>query len=155
MVGQFSDARNFFPIIDTHEDAIKCARNGGYAGFALAALSVLGAAFVYFARSDIATGGQLSQQQAIYNVAGILISIPFILFWAYRVYIGKGWISCVILILFVCLETVLRLVGGKFGFLNILIFVFIVVALINGFRGCRALKRLGPDQASDVPAVFD
>jgi hypothetical protein len=139
----------FFPSIEHLEDARDCTRRAAIAGLVFAGMYVLAIALLIVSRSRI------TSEELITNLLGTTIILSPVLFFTWRVYRNGGYISATLLLLLFLFEIASRVAyGGFVGPVWIFIYLYMVIAFVNGIRGGLALKRVPQNTPSEVAATF-
>lgn len=126
----------WFPGIERREDAKGLAKQGAIGVLIFVAMNISGLFFaVYFNQSSV-DGGALDAQGVQDQIVGTVILLPFLLFFAYRVYVGKGWIVGGLVLAWFALEITLKVIGGTANIGWIIFYAFVVGMLVNGIRAC-------------------
>src|SRR5690606_23564160 len=102
----------WFPKIDGIEDAKALTKKGAIGVLIFAAMNMLGLIFVLYLNQSPVNTGALDAQGVQDQIIGSVIIIPLLLFFAYRVYIGKGWIAGGLVLVWFVVEIALKTMGG-------------------------------------------
>lgn len=131
----------WFPSIERKEDAKGLAKQGAIGVLIFSAMNILGMVFVVYLNQSPVDMGALDAQRVQDQINGSAILLPFLLFFAYRVYVGKGWIVGGLVLAWFVLEITLKIMGGTANIGWIIFYVFVVGMLVYGIRACWWLRR--------------
>ena len=131
----------YFPTIDSTEVARSLAKQGALGALLFAAMNVGGVLFALYAKLSPTTGQGMSEQGIQDMVIGASMLMPVLLFMAWRIYRGKGWISGGIMLLWFFAEIATKIVGGTTNVGWVIMYFFIAAMLVNGVRACWWLRR--------------
>ncbi|MCX7035814.1 MAG: hypothetical protein NT064_04425 [Proteobacteria bacterium] len=136
----------WIPKIESEEDAKKLTKQGAIGVLLFAAMNLLGVVLVYFASKSPVDGSTVNAQGVQQHLIGAFINIPILLFFAWRVYVGKGWLVASLVLVWLIVEVLFKLVGGTTNFGWMFFYFFLSVMLVYGVRGCwwLAKKRQPP-----------
>ncbi|MBK6740961.1 MAG: hypothetical protein IPG64_25505 [Haliea sp.] len=143
-------SKKWFPKIDNEESAKEVAKQGAYGVLVFVAMTLLGAVFMYFAGQSPVDGSTTTQEDVINQIIGTIILIPIQLIMAWRIYKGKGWLASIIVLLWFIVEISLKIVGGTSNVGWFLFYIFIILMLVNGFRGCWYLRGASKNSEPEI-----
>jgi hypothetical protein len=144
-------SNKWFPKIENEETAKAISKQGAYGVLIFVAMTLLGAAFVYFAGKSPVDGSSTNQEDVINQIIGTIILIPIQLIMAWRIYKGKGWLASIVVLLWFLTEIIFKIIGGTANIGWIFFYAIIAMAIINGFRGCWYLR--GAKVSNEEPAA--
>jgi hypothetical protein len=126
------------------------AKKGAIAGLVFAGMYVLGTLMLVYAGMSPTTGGASTayQEQGVYLVIADVILTLIILFFSWRVWSGRGYISGTLMLLWFICEAVLKVLGGSANIGWIFFYFAMMLAMIEGIRGCWLGRRY-----RNVPSV--
>ncbi len=130
-----------FSKIEDKETALKFAKEGAVAGLILCLMEAGGLAFAYFGR-DPSTGGVFNQDAFNAMLMGAIILLPVLLFLCWRIKIGKGYISAILLFCLFLFEILNKFANGTTNVGWLIVYFYIGLGLINGARACWYLRKL-------------
>jgi hypothetical protein len=132
--------------LETEDGAKSAAQLGGFACFIAAGLGVLGVGIATMALAS--TGDRVN---AIATLSVGLVEILLFVVAGFRLRAGKGVVWGSVAALVILLEIVMKLVTLT-GVGGIVISVILLVGMINGVRGARALGgvELGAEEAAEI-----
>lgn len=131
--------------LSTEDGALSAAQIGGYACLIAAALAFFGAAIIL----GLGAGtGEL--RPALFDASAPLIEIILFAVAGVRLCAGKGSIWGSVAAMALVIELALKLL--TFSIVGLLIDTILLIAVINGLRGVRALRRidLRPADAAEI-----
>lgn len=146
-------ANKWFPPIDSPEQARKSANQGAVGLLIFTAMYLLGAAFAYFANRSPVDGQAASAVDIQNQVLGNLILVPFLLFFAYRVHKGKGWLACSLALLWFAAEALIKLASTPTNVGWIFFYFAVAALLVNGIRGCWWLRQKRKELVPATPGA--
>ncbi|MEZ5998523.1 MAG: hypothetical protein R3B98_07505 [Hyphomonas sp.] len=138
----------YFPKMDSLEAVLKAIRGGGISGLVVAAMTVLGGVFIFFAGGLPGEDTYLTEEDKLYALIGVGIELLLVLLLTWRLWAGHGYVSGIILLALSLLEAVLKVTSGGAGVAWIFLYAAIAVGLFNGVRGALAYKRVKADSAA-------
>lgn len=143
---------DYLPKIDTPETAKKLTKHGAIATLVFVAMNLLGTALVYFAAKSPEDGKALDAEAVQDHLIGTILLLPPLLFFAYRIYTGKGWLVAGIVLAWFVGEALLKIVGGTTNVGWMFAYAVLTLMLLNGLRGCWWLRKGSHDAApEDLP----
>ncbi|MBK8188789.1 MAG: hypothetical protein IPK77_16900 [Cellvibrio sp.] len=138
-------SNKWFPEIVNESTAKSLSKQGAYGVLIFIAMTLLGAAFVYFAGKSAVDGSSATPEDVLNQIIGTAILIPVQLVMAWRIYQGKGWLVSIVVLLWVIAGITLKIVGGTTNIGWLICYAAIATMMINGLRGCwhiRHIKRM-------------
>lgn len=150
-----------FTRIENADWARRMARNGGIAGFLLTASEAAGVAVQWFGINpttwkttpNSAAADPLSAA-IFFGSTGLIIILLAVMSW--RVIIGKGYVSAVLLMLLLIYEGISKLLGGTLGAGWVVVYLGLAISLFGAMRAAWYLrndKRKRKD--ADLIRAFD
>lgn len=136
----------FFPSIDDMDDVARLSRTGMIASIIFAALTLFGVMMYWFLYKDQAQSGGYAQSELIAVFITSALFIAFSLWAAWRIGIGKGYVSAILMLLLLGLDIVMRLTQGFPGALYIAAAIYMLFGFINGIRATWAARTLREKQ---------
>ena len=140
----------WFPTIQSIDDAKKLTRQGAFGVLLFAAMNLLGLFLAYYARQSPVDGHALDAQSIQDQVIGAFIVMPPLLFFAWRVYKGKGWLAAGLVLTWFVVEVSLKIAGGSTNVGWIIFYLAVAAMIFNGMRGCWWLRKSAPSSLSDT-----
>jgi hypothetical protein len=134
--------------LETQDGAESAAQLGGFACFVAAGLGVLGVALATLAEASTGASALIIAVLSV-GVAEILVFVVA----GFRLRAGKGIIWGTIAAILIVLEIVMKLVTLT-GIPGIVINAILLIGVVNGIRGARALGR-GDMTADEAGEVFN
>lgn len=138
----------WFPKIEDMPGAKKLSRQGAYGLLIFAAMYALGIVFTLYFNQSPTDQQQLDAQAVQDQVLGSSLLIPFILFFAYRVFIGKGWLVAGLVLVWFLAEMLLKIASGSTNVGWLVFYVAVAAMMANGIRACWWLRTADLDEGS-------
>ena len=131
--------------LTTEDGAFSAAQIGGLACFIAAALALFGAAMILGLGA-----GSGAVRAALFDASAMLVEIVLFVVAGLRLRAGKGSIWGSIAAMALVIELVVKL--ATFAIVGVLIDALLLIVVINGLRGVRALGRidLRPADAAEI-----
>ena len=130
--------QRLWPKIEDDSIAMELAKGGKVGGLVMVASLIIAVLLVYFTgKTDIIDA--TSSEEFFYIVQGILIAIAAFLTW--RVSIGRGLISSIVLLVWLIFEVSLKAVGGQLNAGWALAWFYAILTLVHSVRGHFALRK--------------
>ncbi len=138
-----------FPPITTVEDARNLAKRAGYAGLFFAGMILLNAAILFFT-TDTLPGFDDYMDPVARTSALVSMSIEsaLVLFFSWRVWTGKGYVSGILLLILFVIEVGLKIAANPGSIFWIVFYAAIAIYFVNGVRATLARKRVSQASAS-------
>ena len=136
-----------FPPVDTPSTAKRFAERGAYGVLVFVVMYLLGLLFAAYLNQDPVNLEPLDAQSARDQVIGSAILIPVLLLFAYRVFIGKGWLVAAIVLVWFAAETSWKVLSGSSNAGWIFFYVAVAALIANGLRGCWSLRGVDTEQS--------
>jgi len=138
-----SAVEKIFPAISTEDIARQMARRAGYAGLFFAGMILLSAGILFFT-TDTLPGfdDYMDPVERTSTLVAMGIEIALVLFFTWRVWTGKGYVSGILLLILFLVEVVFKLMSNPGSFLWILFYAALAVSFVNGIRAALARKRV-------------
>ena len=132
--------------LTTEDGALGAAQMGGFACFVAAVLSLLGVAALFV----MGTVGGLSTM-VLAGAAFAMAEVALFAIAGLRLRGGKGEVWGYAAAIVLAIELLVKI--AAVSFIGIMINIILLIALGNGIRGARALRRLGMG-ADEVATIF-
>ena len=132
--------------LTTEDGALGAAQMGGFACFVAAVLSLLGVAALFV----MGTVGGLSTM-VLAGAAFAMAEVALFAIAGLRLRGGKGEVWGYAAAIVLVIELLVKI--ATVSFIGIMINIILLIALGNGIRGARALRRLGMG-ADEVATIF-
>ena len=132
--------------LTTEDGALGAAQMGGFACFVAAVLSLLGVAALFV----VGTVGGLSTM-VLAGGAFAMAEVVLFAIAGLRLRAGKGEVWGYAAAIVLAIELLVKI--AAVSFIGIMINIILLIALGNGIRGARALRRLGMG-ADEVATIF-
>ena len=131
--------------LTTEDGALGAAQMGGFACFVAAVLSLLGVAALFV----MGTVGGLSTM-VLAGAAFAMAEVALFAIAGLRLRGGKGEVWGYAAAIVLVIELLVKI--ATVSFIGIMINIILLIALGNGIRGARALRRLemGPDEVATI-----
>jgi len=131
--------------LTTEDGALGAAQMGGFACFVAAVLGLVGVAALFIMGT---VGG--SSTLVLAGAAVALAEVVLFTITGLRLRAGKGEFWGYAAAIMLALELLMKIVS--ISFIGIMIDIVLLIALGNGIRGARALRKLdmGPDEVAEV-----
>jgi hypothetical protein len=149
----------YWPALDSLDDSYSVARKS-FGGWVFAGMVFLGAVLSY-ALGKSAVDLKTPESNVIGALVGSIIELLFVLFAAYRIRTGRGWVVSWFLLALFGLEAVVKVVSGGATVIG-WVFLYLAVgsSILAGARACwdiRSRTRAGERLSSgeDLEAVFE
>jgi len=142
-------SNNWFPTIEAQDDAKKLAKQGSGGVLLFAAMNFLGVLFAYYAKKSPVDARAIDVQGVQDYIIGAFIIIPLLLFFAWRVYKGKGWLVAGLVLTWFIAESLIKIAGGTTNLGWVFFYVAVAAMIFNGLRGCWWLRK---SALTDKPA---
>ena len=136
-----------FSRIEDKETATKLAKEGALAGLILCLMEIGGLVFGYFG-TDPTTGHKVAVDAFDEFLYGAIVLIPVILVLCWRVKIGKGYISSLLLLGLFIFEVLAKISDGTTNVGWMFFYFYVAVGLINGSRACWYLRKYNQENTS-------
>jgi uncharacterized membrane protein len=143
-------ARKWFPPIANHDDALKMCKEGAIGVLAFATMNVAGVLFAIFAQKSAVSGRTISNDDVQSFLIGSALVIPLLLWLAYRIKQGRGWLASGFVLLWFLVEIGSKIANGTTNPGWLIAYAAIAAALANGIRGSWWVRRSGGN-ISEVP----
>jgi|GEM_PF-3466124 hypothetical protein len=131
----------WFPKIEAPDGARSLTKQGAIGILLFAGMNLLGVLFAVYAGKSPTDQSAIDAQEVQDYVVGNVILLPLLLFFAYRVYTGKGWFVGGLTLAWFIAEIGLKIAGGSTNIGWIIFYFFVVVGMVNGIRGCWWLRK--------------
>lgn len=127
--------------VDGADAARDMCKQGTYGALAYAVFNIIGFIVIYTTQQRVTDGTMLSSGDVEASMFGIAASLPLILFMAYRINKGRGWLSAAILAAMFVFDAVAKVVGGTTNIFWVIFYSCCIFMLVNGVRGCWYLRK--------------
>jgi hypothetical protein len=134
----------WFPKIEKIEDigtATKLTKEGSVGVLMFALMNLAGVLFAYYYGNSPTDQQVLDEQDTQDYVLGAFIAIPLLLFFAYRIYRGKGWFVAGLVLAWFILEIGFKIVGGTTNIFWMIAYANVAILIFNGLRACWWLRK--------------
>ena len=129
------------PKIETPDGARSLTKQGAIGILLFAGMYLVGIVVVLYTGKSVVDLRPIDAQGMQDRVIGSVVALTVLLFFAYRVYTGKGWfVAGLALALFIA-EIGLKTYGGTTNVGWFIFYFFVAVAMLNGVRGCWWLRK--------------
>lgn len=129
-------SNKFFPVIETEAEARKLAKQGSIGVLVFTVMNLVGVAFAYYFGISASDRQPVDMQGVWERVVGASILIPLLLFFAWRIYKGKGWLVSGIVLLWSAVEIIAKIAGGTANLMGMVFLISIAGMIYNGLRAC-------------------
>ena len=137
----------WFSKIDKVDEAKKATTQGAVGVLLFAAMNSLGALIAYYASRSPVDGSAIDAQAVWNQVVGTFVVIPLLLFFAWRIHNGKGWLVAALVLAWFTAEIALKVSGGTTNVGWMLFYVVVWAMIFNGARGCWWMRKGAVDRA--------
>lgn len=134
-------SNQWFPKVEDSKAAKSCSKQGAAGVVVFAAMNLLGAAFAFFSSKSPVDAQAIDAQGIQDYIVGAFITVPVLLYFAYRIYQGKGWLAAGLVLLWFITETGFKVAGGSTNGGWVFFYMAIAAMIINGLRGCWWFRR--------------
>jgi hypothetical protein len=134
-------ANNWFPKIETSDGARKIAKQGTFGVLIFALMNLLGVLFAYYLNKSPIDQQAIDAQSVQEHIVGAFMVMPLLLFFAYRIYRGKGWIVAGVALTWFVAEAGLKIASGSTNVGWIFFYVVVAGMMLNGLRACWWLRK--------------
>ena len=132
-----------FPVINTADIARQLARRAGYAGLFFAGMILLNAGILFFTTDTLPGFDDYMDPVArTSTLVSMGIESALILFFSWRLWTGKGYVSGILLLILFLIEAVFKLVSNPGIFIWVLFYAGLAIIFVNGIRAALARKRV-------------
>ncbi len=133
--------KKWFPQITDSIAAKSLTKQGAGAVLIYAGMNIFGAVFTYFLSKSPVDARAFDSQQVLSQIIGNVMVSLLLLFFAYRVYKGKGWFAGGLTLVFFLIEIWFKIANGTTNIGWLLFYIAVTAMLINGIRGCWWMRK--------------
>jgi hypothetical protein len=142
--------KRYFPKVENADIAASLARQGAYGVIIFVAMYVVGLMVAAFFDLDPVNLQPLGVQDVRDQVIGSAIVIPILMAFAYRVFVGKGWLVAALVLAWFVGEASWKVASGSANAGWVIFYAAVAAMMVNGVRGCWWLR----NRESDRESVF-
>jgi hypothetical protein len=138
-----------FPAINTMDDLRRLAKNAGIGGLIFAGMILLSAAILFFT-TDTLPGFEdyMDPAERTSTLITLGVEAVVILLFTWRIWVGKGYVSGILLLILFLIEIAFKIANSPRTFLWIIMYAAIALAFVNGIRAALAYKRVSTASVS-------
>lgn len=142
--------KKYFPAIDSQETAKEMSKQGALGVLIFTGMNLFGLIFMYLAGTSPVDGSEATLTDIQDQLIGTAVLIPILLFMAWRIFKGKGWLASTLALLWFIAEIAMKILGGTTNIGWMIAYIAIVGMMVNGFRACWFQRNWSKDSADEA-----
>jgi hypothetical protein len=151
--GELIMSNQWFPKIEAFDGANKLAKQGAIGVVLFALMNLVGLLFAFYSSKSPVDQRAIDAEGMQDMVLGAFFVVPLLLFIAYRVYKGKGWLVAGLVLVWFIVEVGFKIAGGTTNVGWLFAYVALAAMMINGFRACWWLRKAEPHATQESSGI--